>query len=513
MTTSLPQDADSHRRLVRALCDPVAFPGAPDRVQLVETHLSSVLLAGDFAYKLKKPVQFGFVDFSTPAKRRFFCEEELRLNRRTAGDLYLDLVPITGTVDAPRVGGSGDALEFAVRMHRFADGMLLDHLAREGALAAATVDRLADRIARFHADLEIVAPDAVEGTAGEIWRWTHENFVELRRYRQSTSERARIEGLADWTRREFERLRVQFLTRRIQGHVRECHGDLHLGNVVLVGTEPVPFDGIEFNPALRWIDVASDAAAPFVDLFDLGLPKSAWRFLNRYLEHNGDYAGLGPLRFYAVYRAMVKAKIARIRAEAAHPADEAPYARLVALAQALSLPQQPSLVLMHGLPVSGRSTVAAHLVEEMGAIRIRSEVERKRLFGVAATEDRAGEYGAGIYGAEGSRRTYERLLLLAGEIVDAGYPVVVDAGFSRRADRAQFIDFARRHHLGCVIVDCTAQPAVIASHAIERHRTGAEELTGAEREITWAIPTDVEPSQLAARCAALASRLDSVART
>lgn len=369
--------------------------------------------------------------------------------------------------------------------------MLLDRLAREGALSAATVDRLADQVARLHACAAIVAPDAVEGTAGEIWRWTHENFVELRRHRQSTSERARIEGLADWTRREFERLRVQFLTRRIQGCVRECHGDLNPGSV-------------------EWVDVASDVAAPFVDLFDLGLPKSAWRFINRYLENGGDYAGVGPLRFYAVYRAMVKAKIAKIRAEVseAQVVDEAAYARLVALAQALSLAPRPVLVLMHGLPASGKSTVAAHLVEEAGAIRIRSDIERKRLFGVAATEHPAGEYGAGIYGAEGSRRTYERLLLLAGEIVDAGYPVIVDAGFSRRADRAQFIDFARRHHLGCVIVECTD-----ASRAIHQRRcTDTDELTGAEREVTWSISTGVEASQLESHCAALASRLDSVGR-
>jgi uncharacterized protein len=217
------------------------------------------------------------------------------------------------------------------------------------------------------------------------------------------------------------------------------------------------------------------------------------------------------LRFYAVYRAMVNAKVAKIRAETseAQAADETAYARRVALAQALSLPQRPALVLMHGLPASGKSTVAAHLLEEVGAIRIRSDVERKRLFGVVDDEHQAGEYDAGVYGAEGSRRTYERLLLLAGEIVDAGYPVIVDAGFSRRGDRAQFTDFARRHHLGCVIVECTAQAAVIDP----RRRTGTEELTGAEREVTWSISTDVEPSQLAARCAALASRLDSVGRS
>ena len=529
------QAAHWHAQLVDALRSPAAYPDLCADVELIETHISSVLLAGAYAYKLKKPVHYGFVDFSTLEKRKRFCLEELRLNRRTAPQLYLDVVPVTGTLERPRIGGDGPVLEYAVRMQRFGSEQLLDRMAKAGTLDPALIDAFAEQVAHFHAAIPKVAPDAVEGTTGEIWRWAHENFTELRRHRLFATDRVRLESLEDWTRREFEARRVAFVTRRLQGSVRECHGDLHLGNVVVLDGRPVAFDGIEFNPALSGIDVINEIAFPFADLFDHGLPRLAWRFLNRYLEVTGDYAGLAVLRFYAVYRAMVRAKVARLRADGPHehgdtrPVEDAEYHRQVALAQALSVVPRPVVVVMTGLPASGKSTVAEHLAEEIGAVRIRSDVERKRLYGVPSREHPVTAYEGGLYGAEATRRTYERLATLAFDVVAAGYPVVVDASFSRRDERAAFLDLAGRLDAAFFIVECTAPVETLRERitrrsgagsdvsdatlpVLERRLSETEPLGPEEQCFAWHVATDADPTAVAERCADLAQRWDFLAR-
>jgi len=468
-----------HAALVAALRSHLrAATGRP--VTLIQTHISSVLLAGDHAYKLKKPVAFGFVDFSTLAARQRCCEEEVRLNRRTAPQIYLDVVRITGSDAAPRLGGRGAAIEYAVRMRRFATRNLADRRARAGRLNATHVDRLAAAVAAFHADAAPAAADTDFGAPEKVLRWARENFALCLLRIDDEPRRARLQRLAQWTEMEFRRRAGWFAARRAGGFIRECHGDLHLANIVLLDEVPVPFDGIEFNAELRFIDVASDIAFTFMDLIEHGLPRLAWRFVDRYLAASGDYELLTGLRFYAVYRALVRAKVSLIRAHQpdAHPAGRqkaaAAFARDLALAERLAVAPSPMLVGVGGLSGSGKTTVAGVLLEHLGAVRVRSDVERKRLAGLTSGARRAAAFGAGLYSPAMTKRTYERLHEVAATVLDAGYPVIVDAAMLRRAERDALRRLAQRLGVRCECVWCEAPPATLRSRIARRQAQGAD---------------------------------------
>jgi aminoglycoside phosphotransferase family enzyme/predicted kinase len=451
-------------RLLAALREPRSYPRGAGRVEVIETHISRVFLAGGYAYKVKKPVALSFLDFSTLAARRRYCEEELRLNRRTAPDLYLGVVPIVDTSGGVRVGGEGEALEYALEMRRFPQDALADAMARRGELRAGHVDSLAAAIAAFHAKIP-PARDSDYGSPERIAASALASFAQ-------TGGLAAAD-LRDWTWREGERLRGTFAARRREGFVRECHGDLHLGNIVFLEDGPVPFDCIEFDPGLRWIDVMSEVAFLAMDLLEHGLAALAWRFLNAYLEATGDYAGVRVLRYYLVYRAMVRALVASIRER--QPGSAATQGRAhrelgayLALARSLSAPEAPALVLMHGLSGSGKTTVSQKILEELGAVRVRSDVERKRLHGLAAGARTNADPGGGIYSPEATRLTYERLAQAARGIVESGYKAIVDATFLGRAEREAFRALSREAAVPFLIVSCEAPDDVLRSRVARR---------------------------------------------
>ncbi len=468
-----------HAALVAALRRQLrAATGRP--VTLIQTHISSVLLASRYAYKLKKPVAFGFVDFSTLEARKRCCEEEVRLNRRTAPQIYLDVVPVTGGDAAPRFGERGQAIDYAVRMHRFATRDLADRRARAGRFGAAHVDRLAAAVATFHAAAAGAPAGSGYGAPDRVLRWARENFALCLLRLDDEGLRTRLQRLAQWTEDEFRRRAGWFAARAAGGCIRECHGDLHLANIVLIDEVPVPFDGIEFNPELRFIDVASDVAFTFVDLVDHGLPRLAWRFMNRYLEDSGDYGLLTGLRFYAVYRALVRAKVSLIRA---HQPDARPterrrsataFARDLALAERLAEAPFPLLVAVGGVSGSGKTTVAGLLLEHLGAVRVRSDVERKRLAGVSAGMHRSAGIGEGLYSAEMNRRTYTRLHEVAATVLDAGHPVIVDAALLLRAERDALRRLAAQCGVHCACIWCDAPPRTLRSRIARRQAKGAD---------------------------------------
>ncbi len=460
--------SESSRVLATALRSPHCYPHPAPDVQVIETHISRVLLAGEFAYKIKKPVRFPFLDFSELKARRYFCDEELRLNRRTAPSLYLDVVAITGSSAAPAIGGSGAAIEYAVRMRRFAQEDLLDRRAREGRLRPEEVDSLAAVTANLHAGAIRPHANTPFGAPDVVLRQALDNFTALEGLENGPEARRQLEGLRAWVGREHDERVATFELRRREGCVRECHGDLHLGNVVLLDGIAVPFDCIEFDPGMRMIDVMNDIAFALMDLHHHDLPRLAARFLDGYLQITGDYAGLRVLRFYCVYRAMVRAKIAGLRAHQvalgdreALAADARSLQRHLALAQRFSLPERAGLMLMHGLSGSGKSTVAALLLECLDAIRLRSDVERKRLHGLAALAASGSAPGGGIYGQAQTRGTYERLLALAQDALAEGYPVIVDATFLKRAQREPFRALAASAGVPFAIVACEAPEAVL----------------------------------------------------
>lgn len=465
--------------LIEGLQRPDAYPHPTGPVRLVETHISWVLLAGDFAYKVKKPVDFGFVDFSSLERRRRFCEEEVRLNRRLAPELYLGVAAIAGPMTTPRIDGEGETIEYAVKMRRFRREDEFAVLAARGALEPAHVRALAALVADFHAQADRYPADPGWGAPEQVLAHWAGNFEVLARTGMATAERPRLEALEAWMREQHARLAPLIAARRAEGFVRECHGDLHLANVVLIDGRPVPFDALEFDPGLRWTDVVAEVAFTMMDLERLGHSGLARRFLDAWLERSGDFAGLALLPAMLAYRALVRAKVAALRATQAAPGgaqDEALAGMRadIALAERFASPRPHAIAITMGVSGSGKSRLALALAESGDWVRIRSDVERKRLAGLSAA-DRAGDPpGAGLYAPGRTGQVYERLALLAGTVADAGFPALVDATFLRRKQRDAFRRLAAERRAGFGILAADAPIALLRERVQARARAGID---------------------------------------
>ena len=544
-----------HEQLVHALLEGDALGAPPGDRALIQTHISSLVLAGEFAYKLRKPLRLPFLDFSTAALRRADCLQEQRLNRRTAPSLYLDVLPVLGTPDAPRLGGAGDtapqAFDWVVRMRRFDQAQLLDSMAHAGTLDAELIDALAQQVAAFHRALAPSPPRF--GAPATARHWLLDALDAIAGAAAAQARSARVAALRHRCMLTFTRIAPTLAHRRTQGFVRECHGDLHLANIVLVDGVPRPFDGIEFNPELRHIDVMSDAAFTFMDLLRHGLPELAWRFVGAYTEHTGDYEGLALLRFFATYRALVRARVALLRVTqveagqaaglsvpgegpahwpgAAHDAHADPatlaraaFERDLALAEQLAAARTGPglLVLACGLSGSGKSTLAQLLAQRLGGVRLRSDVERKRLHGLAPTARPTPEQAASLYSRDATLRTYARLGTLARTLLQAQIDTVVDAAALRRDERDALRALATEEGARFVLVECSAPEAVLRER-IARRRQADRDASDADaavldlqlrvreplasQEQAIVLPTDGELAALKQRCAALAAQI------
>ncbi len=443
----------------------------------IETHISSVLLTADFAYKFKKPLDLGFLDFSSLEKRRAACEEELRLNRRTAPDLYLGVQAIYGSALAPSLEGHGPILDYAVKMRRFDESLSLDKVLARGELREAHMDELAAGMAEFHGEIPTSldhAETAHYGMPAGVLAPMLDNFEALAEY-ASGGEESLLVKLRQWTEAQYLRLQARLSARQEQGFVRECHGDAHLGNIALIDGRVTLFDCIEFNPNLRWTDVMADLAFASMDLHDRGADALAYRLVDRYLAKSGDYGGAALLRFYEVYRAMVRAKVAGLRAgqdagECAHSLAE--MHTYLELSERITGHALPSLILMHGVSASGKSWLSQTLLQAMGALRLRSDLERKRMF--------AGD--PNLYSQACTTATYRRLLELSRELVGAGFPVIVDATFLDFARREPFHDLASELLVPLTIVH-TFAPKVTLLERIERRAREANNISDADAKV------------------------------
>ena len=456
-----------HQRLLAALQKHPNVEHATGSIELIETHISSILLTGDCAYKIKKPVNFGFLDFSTLAKRKYYCEQELRLNGRMAPEIYLGVVSINGSIDQPAINGDGPILEYAVKMRQFDQAGLLGNLLRQGQLTHAMIDELADVISKFHSTAAVIPTDSDLGSAANVYAPVVQNIEIIRPLLDDPHEQERLKRIQIWSNDEYHKRLSTLAKRKSDGFIRECHGDLHLDNIAQIKGVVTLFDGIEFNERLHCIDVISDLAFISMDLIDHAATALAWRLINRYLEYSGDYKGLEVLRFYQVYRAMVRAKIACLRlgqldlAGKEHRDVMEQYQGYAALAERLTTPHKPMLILTCGLSGSGKSWLSQQLLETLPACRIRSDVERKRLF--PSKHD-----NTGLYAAEATEKTYQQLLTLAKHALSHRYSTIVDAAFLKKAQRKPFQALAKSLGHPVVVLHTQANQDTLKQRILQR---------------------------------------------
>ena len=461
---------------ITKMLQPEVYNHPVKNIELIETHISWVILTGDFAYKIKKPVDFGFLNFSTLEKRHTCCLNELRLNRRLAPDIYLAVVSISGAADKPVITGSGEAIEYAVKMAQFSQSAQLDFMLAAGELKVEHMDAIAQMVADFHQHIEIADSSMDYGNNDVIYQPVEENINQIRENLDTTLYTDTLATLELWSKDTFEKLKFIFEQRKCDGFVRECHGDMHLRNLVWLDTGPTAFDCIEFNSHLRWIDVISEVAFLVMDLQDRQQPQLANRFLNSYLEVTGDYEGLAVLPFYLCYRALVRAKVDALRLEQKNITEEGRQLTLTEFESYLQLAttytddSTPKLIIMRGLSASGKSTLSQQLVDAMAMIRIRSDVERKRLFSVPLNnnEKASNKINAGIYSRQASQQTYAKLLQLTLQVIESGYSGIVDAAFLNYEQREPFQQLAERLNITYIILEITAPEKVLRQRIVKR---------------------------------------------
>jgi hypothetical protein len=487
------QQAADQSAVLRLLGDPATYGDGSGPVERIDTHGAIVFLAGERAYKVKRAVAYPYMDFSTLEKRRSACRRELKINRRAAPDIYLDVVAVTREGARLRLGSAGEPpageiVEWVLVMRRFAQDDLLSVRAEAGALTAEIVTALADAVARFHGDAE-VRRDAAAGAAAMTWvvRENGEEFAGRADLFDSRAARQLTKGALALLERHAGLLDA----RAAAGKVRLCHGDLHLRNVVLLNGRPTLFDAIEFNDAIACIDVIYDLAFLLMDLDHRGLRPFANLVLNRYLQQRDEAAALALLPLFLSTRAAVRAKVAASAEAMAKSAEEKTKPRREAagyFARALEYlaPAAPRLVAVGGLSGTGKTTLARALAPALGAVpgalHLRSDVLRKQLAGVAELERLPPE----AYTPQASAAVYATLNRQAAAALAAGQAVIVDAVFAQPDERAAVEQVANDAGVAFDGLWLEADPAVMAARVAAR-RGDASDATSevVERQLTY----------------------------
>lgn len=460
-------------QLINNLLKPNAYNHTVSSFKLLETHSSWVILTGHYAYKIKKPVDFVFLDFSTLEKRKMCCEKELALNKPFTTEIYLEIVTINGNVETPVINGPGPIIEYAIKMQEFPQSSLLSNLLADNLLTKNIIEQLAQLVAKFHQKTPIAEAKSEFGTPKHVHAPVQQNFEQTFPLLKEPADIQKLTYLQQWAAQQFNHHYAIFEQRKMQGFIRDCHGDLHLGNIILYQQKPLLFDRIEFNEDLRWNDVMADLGFLTMDLKDHKQLPYANILLNQYMQYTGDYSGLHILPYYQSYRAMVRAKVTLFRVAQTESATEnaliwQKYRALIELAGSYTQKQHPVLMITYGLSGSGKSTIAKKLVEQLGAIHLSSDIERKRLFNVPLDAQNNAALYAGIYTAEATEKTYQHLKELTRLILTAGYSVIVDATFIRSSHRELFIDLAKVLNVPFAIIDCAAPRDQLEARIINR---------------------------------------------
>ncbi len=457
--------------LGRQLLNHDAFPHPVDNLQLIETHLSWVVLTGSYAYKIKKAIKLNFVDFSTLDARRESCFEELRLNRQFTPQLYVDVVPILGTPKAPRIGQpeeSANAFEWAVKMVQFNPDDGLDRAITDNRLTADLLAGFGSRLATLHRQQPALYEPEVTSLDALIKPMT-DNFATLRSSPAGREHEQVIAALEEQLDADVLALAGRLVRRADDGFIRECHGDLHLGNLLLTADGVQPFDALEFNRRLRCIDPISDVAFLFMDCAEHEREDLAFAFANRYFDTSGDYDGMALLPLYTRYRSVVRAKVAALQADQQLPGARRDLKRRLDWTLKRSSRTPGCLILMCGLSGSGKSYISERLLHRNHALRIRSDILRKQIAGLAPLEHSNSGTDAGIYSADRGDATYKAMAELASILLREGENVIIDAACLLASQR-QMLTSAGESGL-CVIVYADAPGSVLRERIWQRQRS------------------------------------------
>jgi aminoglycoside phosphotransferase family enzyme/predicted kinase len=429
--------------------------------KLLETHISWIILTGDFAYKIKKPVDFEFLNYSTLEKRKYYCEEEVKLNKVLAPELYLEVVSINGSIENPQINGSGEILDYAVKMREFSQENLFTKLLARKALNENLIEKLAQYIAEFHQKTPVAPHDSALGSPANVHAPVLQNFDQMLPMLTNAEDQKNLLALQQWANEQFQQHQILFQERKDKGFIRDCHGDLHLGNIILYHESPILFDRIEFNDEFRWTDIIADIAFLAMDLEEHQESEFANQLINTYFKYTGDYTGLILLPYYQAYRAIVRAKITLFRLaqtglnENEKKENEEKYRNLIALAESYMQKSAKTLMITCGLSGSGKSSVARFLVKKFGMISISSDVERKRLSNLLPQAQSGSALNKGIYLPEITEKTYAHLKELAALVIRAGYSVIVDAAFLEKSKREVFQKLAQQLKITFIILHCS----------------------------------------------------------
>lgn len=454
------------KSVIDGLLSPNVYDHPVKYFEVIETHISHVVLTGEFAYKIKKPVKYDFLDYTTLDLRRLYCEKECTFNAPLAAEVYLEVVTINQLPNGKlKINGEGPVIEYALKMREFQQSQLFDFLLKNLRVDEYHFELIAERIARYYQHIESATVGTAYATPEIVVGHAIANFHEAYPFLTEEQDLAQLTKLEEITASEGKRLHNLFLQRKEKGFVKPCHGDLHLGNIALLKDIPVIFDCIEFNELFRWTDTMADIGFLMMDLYFRGHPDIANHFLNSYLTCSGDFEGLQVLPFYTAYRSMVRAKIQLFETQNERGRDNEillrDYRHYADIAERFLSLQSPSLLIMHGLSGSGKTTLAQELSSLLQAIHLRADIERKRLFALQPTDRVSAEEAAIIYSAEASIKTYNQLAKLATIAIKAGFPVIIDATFLQQSHRATFRKLAEELEVPFTIISC----AISQEHA------------------------------------------------
>jgi uncharacterized protein len=459
------------------MLDPSFYPEKPRSVELLQTQMSFVFIAGDFVYKIKKPVNLGYLDYSTIEKREYYCRRELELNKRLCPGAYLDVVPVSRSGSQFLPGKGQEIVDYAVKMRHLPQNQMLDVLLRRNEASRETMERIAGTIADFHARAETSEGISSFGSVDSIRRNTEENFDQTKSAVGRTLSESRYHRIAEYTRR-FIMENVALFGQRVRaGRIRDCHGDMHAAHVC-VGDSICIYDCIEFNERFRYGDVASEVAFLSMDLDHYGRGDLSSDLVDAYVRKSGDGDMLKLLPFYKCYRAYVRGKVEGFKIDDSYLSQKEKDLALESamgyfnLASFYARPR-PVLFATVGVTGTGKSTMASALARHTGAVVLSSDVIRKGLADIPATEHRFEVFGSGIYTQEFTRRTYDKMFALAAEHIACGRSVVLDATFIRKSDRVSASDIAAKHRADFLVVECRLSGDVIRQWLARRSRTGS----------------------------------------